>query len=101
MKKRYTLPRPMMENADVARIINSDEVQSVLRPKLEAPKLEAPKCQLEAPTRQLEAPARQPLAPKRQLEAAERPTTPRTHAKKRYSTMAKQRMTQAHSWPSP
>merc|ERR1719333_580293 len=29
----------MMENADVARIINSDEVQSVLRPKLEAPKM--------------------------------------------------------------
>merc|ERR1719359_1974866 len=28
----------MMENADVARIINSDEVQSVLKPKLEAPK---------------------------------------------------------------
>merc|ERR1712039_929929 len=27
-----------MENADVSRIINSDEVQSVLRPKLEAPK---------------------------------------------------------------
>jgi len=38
MKKYYHLPRPMMENADVARIINSDEVQSVLRPKLEAPK---------------------------------------------------------------
>merc|ERR1712137_683296 len=38
MKKGYTLPRPQMENADVARIINSDEVQSVLRPKLEAPK---------------------------------------------------------------
>jgi len=38
MKKGYTLPRAMMENADVARIINSDEVQSVLRPKLEAPK---------------------------------------------------------------
>merc|ERR1711963_333818 len=38
MKKGYTLPRSMMENADVARIINSDEVQSVLRPKLEAPK---------------------------------------------------------------
>merc|ERR1712125_115307 len=37
-KKGYTLPRAMMENADVARIINSDEVQSVLRPKLEAPK---------------------------------------------------------------
>merc|ERR1719389_525055 len=27
-----------MENADVARIINSDEVQSVLKPKLDAPK---------------------------------------------------------------
>merc|ERR1719408_565934 len=38
LKKGYTLPRPQMENADVARIINSDEVQSVLRPKLEAPK---------------------------------------------------------------
>merc|ERR1719446_2040788 len=38
MKKGYSLPRAMMENADVARIINSDEVQSVLRPKLEAPK---------------------------------------------------------------
>merc|ERR1719181_2300109 len=38
MKKGYTLPRPQMENADVARIIYSDEVQSVLRPKLEAPK---------------------------------------------------------------
>eukprot|EP00929_Paragymnodinium_shiwhaense_P006561 TRINITY_DN1101_c0_g1_i6.p1 TRINITY_DN1101_c0_g1~~TRINITY_DN1101_c0_g1_i6.p1 ORF type:complete len:406 (-),score=123.47 TRINITY_DN1101_c0_g1_i6:75-1292(-) len=38
MKKGYTLLRPQMENADVARIINSDEVQSVLRPKLEAPK---------------------------------------------------------------
>lgn len=37
-KKGYTLPRAMMENADVARIINSDEVQSVLRPKLEKPK---------------------------------------------------------------
>merc|ERR1719499_633603 len=38
LKKGYTLPRAQMENADVARIINSDEVQSVLRPKLEAPK---------------------------------------------------------------
>jgi len=37
-KKGYHLPRPQMENADVARIINSDEVQSVLKPKLEAPK---------------------------------------------------------------
>merc|ERR1712085_34267 len=38
LKKKYNLPRAMMENADVARIINSDEVQSVLNPKLEAPK---------------------------------------------------------------
>merc|ERR1719458_914567 len=38
MKKRYTLPRAQMENADIARIINSTEVQSVLRPKLQAPK---------------------------------------------------------------
>ena len=29
-KKGYRLPRAAMENADVARIINSDEVQSVL-----------------------------------------------------------------------
>merc|ERR1719442_320125 len=38
MKKGYHLLRAQMENADVARIINSDEVQSVLRPKLEAVK---------------------------------------------------------------
>merc|ERR1712039_1019322 len=37
-KKGYHLPRGAMENADLNRIINSDEVQSVLRPKLEAPK---------------------------------------------------------------
>jgi large subunit ribosomal protein L4e len=37
-KKGYRLPRSQMENADVARLINSDEIQSVLRPKLEAPK---------------------------------------------------------------
>uniref|UniRef100_A0A7S1M9G7 Large ribosomal subunit protein uL4 n=1 Tax=Alexandrium catenella TaxID=2925 RepID=A0A7S1M9G7_ALECA len=37
-KRRYSMPRPQMENADVARIINSDEVQSALRPKLEPPK---------------------------------------------------------------
>jgi len=35
MKKGYTLPRPQMENADLARIINSTEVQSALRPKKE------------------------------------------------------------------
>jgi len=38
LKKGYTLPRAQMENADVARIINSTEVQSILKPKLEAPK---------------------------------------------------------------
>jgi large subunit ribosomal protein L4e len=38
LKKGYTLPRAQMENADVARIINSTEVQSVLKPKMEAPK---------------------------------------------------------------
>mmetsp|Transcript_115277 Transcript_115277/g.320592 ORF Transcript_115277/g.320592 Transcript_115277/m.320592 type:complete len:408 (+) Transcript_115277:57-1280(+) len=38
LKRGYTLPRAQMENADVARIINSTEVQSVLRPKLEPPK---------------------------------------------------------------
>jgi len=38
VKRGYTLPRPQMENADVARIINSNEVQSVVRPKLEPPR---------------------------------------------------------------
>jgi len=38
LKKGYCVPRAPMENADVARIINSTEVQSVLKPKLEAPK---------------------------------------------------------------
>merc|ERR1719389_461097 len=38
LKKGFTLPHAQMENADVARIINSTEVQSALRPKLEAPK---------------------------------------------------------------
>lgn len=43
LKKGYTLPRAAMENADIARIINSNEVQSVLRVKMEAPKTHAPK----------------------------------------------------------
>ncbi|CAD7970450.1 unnamed protein product [Amoebophrya sp. A25] len=38
LKKGYTLPRPVMANADVARIINSNEVQSVLVPRKEAVK---------------------------------------------------------------
>jgi len=32
-KAGYILPRPMMTNADLGRVINSDEIQSVLRPK--------------------------------------------------------------------
>jgi len=38
-KKGYHLPRAMMTNADVARIINSDEVQSVLVAAKTAPKM--------------------------------------------------------------
>merc|ERR1719375_1890468 len=37
--KGYHLPRAMMTNADVARIINSDEVQSVVTPAKLAPKM--------------------------------------------------------------
>eukprot|EP00271_Cylindrocystis_brebissonii_P016147 TRINITY_DN39384_c0_g1_i1.p1 TRINITY_DN39384_c0_g1~~TRINITY_DN39384_c0_g1_i1.p1 ORF type:complete len:424 (+),score=87.05 TRINITY_DN39384_c0_g1_i1:77-1273(+) len=36
VKKGFTLPRPVMANADVARIINSDEIQSVVRPPKES-----------------------------------------------------------------
>merc|ERR1719215_1861586 len=38
LKKNYTLLRSQMDNADLDRIINSSEVQSALKPKLEAPK---------------------------------------------------------------
>eukprot|EP00405_Crypthecodinium_cohnii_P018539 CAMPEP_0206483152 /NCGR_PEP_ID=MMETSP0324_2-20121206/39262_1 /ASSEMBLY_ACC=CAM_ASM_000836 /TAXON_ID=2866 /ORGANISM="Crypthecodinium cohnii, Strain Seligo" /LENGTH=392 /DNA_ID=CAMNT_0053961161 /DNA_START=113 /DNA_END=1291 /DNA_ORIENTATION=+ len=38
LKKGYTLPRAVMENADLERLINSNEIQSVLKPKLDAPK---------------------------------------------------------------
>ena len=37
MKSGYHLPRASMQNADLARIINSTEVQSVLKPKIEPP----------------------------------------------------------------
>jgi large subunit ribosomal protein L4e len=36
-KKGYHIPRAAMENADIARIINSDEVQKVVKPKLDTP----------------------------------------------------------------
>jgi len=42
IKKGYTLPRPMMTNTDIARIINSNEIQTALKPKLEA-KFRAPR----------------------------------------------------------
>jgi len=32
-KSGYTLPRSLVSNADLARLINSDEIQSVVRPK--------------------------------------------------------------------
>eukprot|EP00922_Rhytidocystis_sp_ex-Travisia-forbesii_P064945 GHVS01096461.1.p1 GENE.GHVS01096461.1~~GHVS01096461.1.p1 ORF type:complete len:430 (-),score=71.35 GHVS01096461.1:125-1375(-) len=34
MKKNYHLPRPLMLNADVDRLVNSDEIQAVARPLL-------------------------------------------------------------------
>jgi len=37
-KKGYRLPRSLLDNADIARLINSDEVQAVVRPALEGPK---------------------------------------------------------------
>lgn len=37
-KKGYRLPRAMMTNADVARLINSDEIQSVVTPAKTSPK---------------------------------------------------------------
>lgn len=39
LKSGFSIPRACMQNADVGRIINSEEIQSVLRPKLEAPKM--------------------------------------------------------------
>lgn len=41
-KKGFSLPRPEMTNADLARIINSDEIQSVVRPAVTVTK-ELPK----------------------------------------------------------
>jgi len=36
-KKNYRLPRPLLQNPDLARLINSEEVQAVVRPALEGP----------------------------------------------------------------
>lgn len=38
MKKGYSLMRPIMTNSDVSRIINSDEIQSVVRPTIVGPR---------------------------------------------------------------
>jgi large subunit ribosomal protein L4e len=35
LKKEYTLPAPILSNPDITRIINSDEIQSVVRPAQE------------------------------------------------------------------
>lgn len=44
LKKDYCIPRSMMTNPDLARIINSDEVQSVVRPvKVDTQRPKAPK----------------------------------------------------------
>lgn len=37
LKRGYCLPKSMMTNSDVVRVINSDEVQSVVRPKAKKP----------------------------------------------------------------
>eukprot|EP00388_Colpodella_angusta_P011787 GDKJ01030060.1.p1 GENE.GDKJ01030060.1~~GDKJ01030060.1.p1 ORF type:complete len:380 (+),score=119.39 GDKJ01030060.1:1-1140(+) len=37
-KSKYHLPRSLMANADLARIINGPEIQSVIRPAISAPK---------------------------------------------------------------
>ena len=42
VKKNFSIPKSMMNNADLARIINSDEIQSVLRPKSQ-PKMVVPR----------------------------------------------------------
>ena len=45
LKKGYSVPRPCMLNADLARLINSDEIQSVVRPAEEdTQRRKAPKC---------------------------------------------------------
>jgi len=41
-KTGFNLPRSFMSNADLTRIINSDEVQSVLRPAITGPTLSIP-----------------------------------------------------------
>mmetsp|Transcript_23786 Transcript_23786/g.61788 ORF Transcript_23786/g.61788 Transcript_23786/m.61788 type:complete len:405 (-) Transcript_23786:439-1653(-) len=42
VKKGYKLPRSVMANGDLTRLINSDEIQSVVRPQKAAPAKHAP-----------------------------------------------------------
>ena len=42
MKKGYTLPRPLMTNSDLTRLINSDEIQTAVRPQKTGPAKHAP-----------------------------------------------------------
>jgi large subunit ribosomal protein L4e len=53
LKKDYVLPRACMENADLARLINSDEIQSVVRAAEED--TQRPKAPKKNPLKNLEA----------------------------------------------
>jgi len=52
-KKGFTMPRPCMLNADLARLINSDEIQSVVRPAQKD--VQRPKGPKKNPLKNLEA----------------------------------------------
>lgn len=51
LKSGYNLPAPMVSNPDITRIINSNEIQSVLRPA--GPKQQRPSTQKKNPLRNL------------------------------------------------
>jgi large subunit ribosomal protein L4e len=52
VKKDFTLPRSIMSNPDLARIINSDEIQAVVRPA-NPPKMKRPFTQRKNPLKNL------------------------------------------------
>ena len=43
LKNGFNLPRAFMSNADLARIINSDEIQSIVKPAITTPTILPPK----------------------------------------------------------
>eukprot|EP01083_Nonionella_stella_P082353 227306_1 len=49
MKNNYYLPRPVMTNSDLSRIINSQEIQSAIRPKRRRTKVEKKRNPLKHP----------------------------------------------------